>query len=215
GRPFATLAGHEAPVDHLALSADGTRLASVDRSRSLRIWDPRTAASLAVLETQLAPTSMFADSLHVALVAADGEAELWSIDERRLVATLALGQSAISALAVSGDGSALAVARPDGVEFWRIDAGNSETSEVGSGETPEVGSGELIGWFRVPAALALSFFDSHAEIHSESEGADDLLIVDGQGVISRWPGHPSLWLRAACDALPTGTVLPTACPLDE
>ncbi|NVB36317.1 AAA-like domain-containing protein [Pseudenhygromyxa sp. WMMC2535] len=196
GLPIATLSGHEAPVDRLALSPDGARLVSADRSRELRVWEPGTAALIATLPAEHSAKWLAILADLVALVDAEGEAELWSISKRERLATASLGSAAIFALTVvtTERGEALlAVARPKAVELWRLD--------------PEFG-GEVIGRFRVHAARAVVPAAS-------SEGqSGELLAVDELGTISRWPTEPARWLAMACGALPSGTLLPAACPID-
>lgn len=189
--PIATLAGHQAPVDRLALSPSGQYLASADRSQVVRVWDPGTAALWATLESDHEAHHLVLNDRFLLLVDHAGEAELWSLETRERVDELSLGQTShadgpIQRVALSGDGSRLALARGRAVELWRLD------------------TGEAIGRFRVqPPVLSLRF----------GEGGE-LLAVDGRGIVARWSTDVGQWLLEACDALPVGTVLPAVCPVD-
>ncbi|GEM_PF-5788056 len=211
GEPIAILSGHEAPVEHLALSLDGARLVSADRAGGLRVWDPHTAALLATLDstwgstpdTQSNPdnpdgsdaspgSSVLEPAVHLAVDAsfvlgidALGGASLWSLDDHTRTASFEVGREPIHALRASTDGTYVALARPGVVELWRTD------------------SGEVVGRFRLSAPVLALRFDG-----------DALLAIDAHGTSTRWPVDPRLWLSAGCRALPPGAVLPAVCPVD-
>jgi hypothetical protein len=49
GRPLLTLEGHLAPVNSVAFHPSGTRLASASKDGTIRLWNTKTGACLAVL----------------------------------------------------------------------------------------------------------------------------------------------------------------------
>lgn len=189
GQPIATLAGHEAPVDLLAMASDGSRLASSDRAGGLRVWDPNTAALLATFVSEPAARAIAVSGTHVLALDDAGVATIWALADREVSASVDVGRDAVDALAVSADGSQLAIARGGAVELWRTD------------------TGEAIGRFRASApALALRFSD---------DDEPSLILVDADSVTTRWSTDPLQWLRSGCGALAAGSVLPTACTSDE
>ena len=213
GRVLASLTGHEAPVDRVVLSPDGTRLLSVDRSHVARIWSPGDAALLATFEIERdAAMLAVGDDLFVVVDSAGG-GELWSLASRTeadpapiapvRVATLALGEGITAiALAPAGDQTEpfaqLAVARrwtnPSAVvELWA----RARYDEQGM---------EPVARFRATGPVRTLRFGVDA--HS-------LAAIDGLGRSARWSTQAVAWIAEACASLAPGTVWPAVCELVE
>jgi WD40 repeat protein len=88
GRQLATLATEAAPVG-LALSGDGRRLAVDMADRAPEVWDVAGAHPLGALDG--ARHARLDMDGRRALAWADGAVQVWSVDEHRVVATLAAG----------------------------------------------------------------------------------------------------------------------------
>ncbi|PRP95538.1 WD domain, G-beta repeat [Enhygromyxa salina] len=186
GQPIATLSGHDAPVDRLALSPDGTRLVSADRSKVLRVWDPGTAALLGTFETDRRAEVVAINGEFFLVADQQGGAELWSMEARARVAELELGGEAISEVAIAPDGEWFALARGGvgSVELWRPS------------------SPDALARFRAaPPIAALRYTDD----------GETVLAVDGRGQLARWPARPQAWLAEGCAVLPPGSVVPSVC----
>ncbi|PRQ01217.1 AAA-like domain-containing protein [Enhygromyxa salina] len=188
GQPIATLSGHEAPVDRLALSPDGARLVSADRSNIVRAWDPGTAAILGTFETERRAEHLAINGDFFLIIDQLGGAELWSTQTRERLATLELGTEPITGVAIADDGEWFALGRSGGtasaVELWRPS------------------SPEALARFRgFGPVAALRFID---------EG-ETVLAVDGRGQLARWPARPRAWLAEGCATLAPGSVVPSVC----
>lgn len=191
GQPIATLSGHEAPVDHLALSPDGTRLVSADRSNIVRVWDPGTAAILGTFETERRAEFVAINGDFFLIIDQLGGAELWSTKTRERLATLELGTEAITGVAIADDGEWLALGRSgstaSAVELWRPS------------------SPEALARFRAFGPVSALRFVEAGEL---------LLAVDGRGQLARWPARPRAWVAEGCAALASGSVVPSVCADD-
>ncbi|WP_052546726.1 AAA-like domain-containing protein [Enhygromyxa salina] len=188
GQPIATLSGHEAPVDRLALSPDGSRLVSADRSNIVRVWDPGTAAILGTFETERRAEVIAITGEYFLTIDQLGGAELWSTQTRERVATLELGTEPITGVAIADDG-----------EWFALGRGGTNASAV---ELWRPSSPEALARFRgFGPVSALRFIDA----------GETLLAVDGRGQLARWPARPHAWLAEGCASLAPGSVVPSVC----
>ena len=194
GELLATLRGHEAPVDHVALSPDGERLISVDRAKQVRVWDPATAALLGSFEVERAGEWLGVSAEAFVVVDAHGEAELWDLRVPARIASVALGTEPITAIALAPGGRGLAVAR-------RVDGEHGAVELWGPSRFDEQGL-EVQARFRAAGPIWALRVDAEAKA---------VVAIDGAGRIARWSMQPSEWVREACAALPPGSVVPTAC----
>jgi WD40 repeat protein len=104
-----TLEGHTAPVEVVEFNADGTRLASGGRDRTVRLWDPVTGQALAVLGQHAGTVESLAfsrDGRYLASASQDA-VKVWDVNGRSEILTL---PAAGNLVALSADGSLLASA---------------------------------------------------------------------------------------------------------
>jgi WD40 repeat protein len=133
------LAGHQAPVDTVAVSRDGTRLASGSADRTVRIWDGKSGAELAELRGFTDRVSHLVFSPNGRLLAtADADEQcvrLWDLT-RSAEAPLRLQLTGnVHGVDFSPDGQFVATAsqRSEGIALWdtatgcRVDAGAGGT----------------------------------------------------------------------------------------
>lgn len=197
GRQLASLTGHDAPVDRVAFSPDGTRLISVDRSAVVRVWDPASAALLDTVELDGRVEQLAIAGEFFVVVDPLGHAQLWSLatDERtaQALGQFALGSEPVTGLAVAPDGSAIALGR-SGRDRSAVDRGAVELWRPSSSEAP--------ARFRAVAPVTAIRF---------SDDARSLLAVDGEGQLARWPTRVDDWIAEACAALGPGSVVPDIC----
>ena len=121
GTTRATLTGHTATVNAVAIAPDGTWLATASRDGTARIWDTATGTSRATLvghfhwvdDVTIAP-----DGRWLATAGGDGAVHTWDTTGRSRAALLGHTGSA-KAVAISPDGIWLATASADGtVRAW-------------------------------------------------------------------------------------------------
>ncbi|MGX9963608.1 caspase family protein [Roseomonas sp. F4] len=117
GRMLARLPGLPAPVQHLAVSADGTRLAAALGGRAgIRVWNASNGAPLWEDAGFTAPARMVAfepQGTRLAASGADGRLRIYDASGRKLVERVPLANARPFGLAWSPDGGLLAVGFED------------------------------------------------------------------------------------------------------
>lgn len=127
-KQLATFKGHTFAVDRVALSPDGTILASGGgdtRGGELKLWDAVSGKEITSLEGYSNSLMGLAFSPDGKLLASAGlePVKLWSVAERKKIATLQSGPDYIYALAFSPDCKRLAAAGDRDVMLWDVATG--------------------------------------------------------------------------------------------
>jgi WD40 repeat protein len=136
---LAVLSGHKENITALAFAPGGSRLASGDSTGEVAVWnlpDQRLTTTLLARESGLPAVTALALSHSGDLVATscflDRIVKLWDGGSGRLRRAIPTSQLGATGLAISSDGSMLAVAEGGGsVRLWDL-AGNRELAAVQS-----------------------------------------------------------------------------------
>jgi WD40 repeat protein len=117
------------PVLALAISPDGTYLASAGGDGAVRIWEVATGRVRAVLGGHAGPVRELAispDGTYLASAGEDGVVRIWEVATGRASASLRGHAGPVLALAISPDGTYLASAGEDGeIRIWGAREGDS------------------------------------------------------------------------------------------
>jgi WD40 repeat protein len=131
-----TLAGHTGAVNAVAVSPDGTWLATASSDATVRLWDTATGEHRATL-THSRPVHAVAiapDATWLATTSGDfGTVQLWDVATGKTRATLNGHEREVGAVAVSPDGSWLATAggHDATVRLWDVATGKTRATLIG------------------------------------------------------------------------------------
>jgi WD40 repeat protein len=127
GQLLATLRGHHGAVYGVALSADGSLLASGGADGTLRMWEVRSGRLVATLQGHsglVRDVALAGDGRILASGGADGALRLWEPGTGQLQASLQGDTAMVWDVALSADGSLLASGGGDGaVRLWEAASG--------------------------------------------------------------------------------------------
>ena len=126
-RPIATLRGHSGPVNSLAFSPDGSRLASGSDDNLVRLWNTTLGRPIADLEghsNRVWSVAFSPDGLQLASGSYDRTVRLWDAISGVLIAELEGHSDRIQCVAFSPDGLQLASGSDDhSVRLWDVKSG--------------------------------------------------------------------------------------------
>lgn len=119
------MGGHRDWVRGVSFRPDGKQLASVGDDGAVRLWDPQSGERMFRLvghDTGAQCLCWSPDSRLVVSGGTDGQVCLWEVASLQRLAVLGPFGGGISQLAFDMQGRWLAVARPDAVEIWDLEA---------------------------------------------------------------------------------------------
>jgi WD40 repeat protein len=125
GSPDRTLAGHDFWVECLAISSDGSRLASGSLDKTVRIWDLATGRELHTLtghEGGIQAVAMSADARRLVSGSYDCTAKVWDTDTGQELHTFGRHTSPVVAVFVTPDCRVVS-ADEETVRVWELETG--------------------------------------------------------------------------------------------
>jgi WD40 repeat protein len=126
GRRLVTLTGRRTLIHAVALSPDGSRLASASEDRTVKVWDVRTGQEVRSFRGHLGPAwgvAFSPDGTRLASASDDRTVRVWDVADPEVL-TLRGHDGAVHGLAFSPDGQRLASASGDTtVKVWEARTG--------------------------------------------------------------------------------------------
>lgn len=125
---FCTLSGHEYPVNTVAISPGGSRIASGGEGSKIRIWDAATGNQIKVIKQhrhRIEDLDFSPDGKLLASASYDGTVKLWDAKTFDLLKTFSDHQSPVSSVAFSSDGTRIASGSQE-----QLDRNSSRSDEV-------------------------------------------------------------------------------------
>jgi sugar lactone lactonase YvrE len=165
GKALATLPGHIGPIEALAFSHDGKRLASVSRDGTVRLWDVADHRQLAEFPAPASLPSALAFSPDGGVLLAQGEAiTAWAVSQGKESA----GHRLFSA-SLPTSGPRAAALMPDGSGFVIVDSSGVHLHDTAR---------KLLSSLPVPTQNVTAVAITHKK--------DRLLTVTASGLVRVW-----------------------------
>jgi WD40 repeat protein len=138
GQVVQTLAGHNEMVFSVAISRDGTRLASASGDRTVKVWDLATGQAVRTLSGHgggVGSVAFHPDDIHLASADAEKVIRVWHVPTGRVVRTLLGHTEYIAEVTFRPDGTRLMSAAWDGtIKVWGMAAGRTGRHLTGHSE---------------------------------------------------------------------------------
>ena len=135
GKDLLPQSGHSAPLNAVAVNADGRTLASAGEDRAIKVWDLASGQEIFTLSAHADAVTGLTFSPDGALLASagrDGVVALWDADEGKLLRTFPGHARAMSQLAISPNGAILAAGGESGcARVWTVATGKEGAPLVG------------------------------------------------------------------------------------
>jgi WD40 repeat protein/tRNA A-37 threonylcarbamoyl transferase component Bud32 len=136
-RQLATLSGHDDSVLAVALSPDGSRIASGSADRTVKVWDRRSQREVLTLRGHTADVTALAfspDGNRLASGSADGNVRIWDVVRGQNVLTWRGHAAAVTGLAFDPEGKRLASTSREELsgelKLWDADKGTALASKT-------------------------------------------------------------------------------------
>ena len=192
GEPLATRRGHSDGITSIALQPDGTRVLTLSRDGTARLWRISRDKPLRQIgdtrKDRVAAVAFDANAGRVLAGTYDGTAQVWQIGGSAMPQVIKAHQDRVTAVAFHPDGKRFLTASRDGiVKLWLIGKDTSEREFTGNGRGAVVlafhpdGSQFLVGSADGTARLwRLDADNSHMKF-SEHTGAITSVSFDTDG----------------------------------
>jgi len=184
-----TLRGHSGPVNSVAFSPDGKRLATASYDQTAKVWDAESGQELLTLRGHGAfvlGVAFSPDGKRLATASGDGTAKVWDAEGGKELLTLRGHGDVVLGVAFSPDGKRLATASKDRTaKVWDAESGKELLTLRGH-------SGDVLSVAFSPDGkrLATGSWDQTAKVW-DAESGKELLTLRLLGVVSEVAFSPN------------------------
>jgi hypothetical protein len=137
GRPLSVFRGHDGPITHARLSADGHRALAATPLGKVKVWDAVTGREICTLNGPLGRGEFSPDGKRIVTGHYNGAASVWDADSGRVLSSLKVGRvrSPVYGAAFSPDGGQVAAGNAAGmIGVWEAGSGRELLSMRGHGD---------------------------------------------------------------------------------